>query len=67
MIRAEDVACEHGATVGDLDEDALFFLQSRGLPEDEARRLMIQGFFEEVLGQMPLTDDEKEDFRLRSF
>lgn len=67
VIRAEDVACEHGATVGDLDEDALFFLQSRGLPEEEARRLMIQGFFEEVLGQMPLTDDEKEDFRLRSF
>lgn len=67
VIRAEDVACEHGATVGDLDEEALFFLQSRGLREEEARRLMIHGFFEEVLGQMPLTDEEKEDFRLRSF
>lgn len=63
VIRAEDVSCEHGATVGDLDEDALFFLQSRGLPEDEARKLLIQGFLEEVLGEMALTDEEKEGFR----
>ncbi len=67
VIRAEDVTAEHGATVGDLDEEALFFLQSRGMPEEEARRLMIEGFFEEVLGQMPLSEEEKEAFRKQSF
>jgi len=67
VIRAEDVACDHGATVGDLDEEAVFFLLSRGLPLEEARRLLIEGFFEEVLDLMPLNDTEKEDARLRIF
>lgn len=63
VIRAEDVSCEHGATVGDLDMDALFFLKSRGLPETEARRLLIQGFFEQVIGEWPLDDERKDAIR----
>jgi Fe-S cluster assembly protein SufD len=43
-IFADDVKCSHGATVGDLDENALFYLVSRGLPETEARRLLIEAF-----------------------
>ena len=43
-ILADEVACKHGATVGELDETALFYLRSRGIPADEARRLLINGF-----------------------
>jgi Fe-S cluster assembly protein SufD len=43
-ILADDVKCSHGATVGDLDETALFYLCSRGLPRDVARRMLIEAF-----------------------
>lgn len=52
-IRCDDVACTHGATVGRLDDDALFFLRSRGLPEAEARRMMLAAFAAELLGRLP--------------
>jgi len=58
-IRADDVRCTHGATIGQLDPEALFYLRSRGLPGAEARRLLIQGFAREVL-------DGIDDERLRS-
>ena len=48
-IYADDVKCSHGTTVGDLDKDALFYLRARGLNEDEARRLLIEGFIGEML------------------
>ena len=43
-IYADDVKCSHGATSGKLDADALFFLRARGIPEGEARALLIEGF-----------------------
>ncbi|RJF93571.1 SufD family Fe-S cluster assembly protein [Sphingomonas cavernae] len=43
-IYADDVKCAHGATVGELDRQALFYLASRGLPPAEAKKLMLQGF-----------------------
>lgn len=43
-IFADDVKCAHGATVGELDETQLFYLQSRGLPPAEARALLLEGF-----------------------
>jgi Fe-S cluster assembly protein SufD len=43
-IYADDVKCSHGATVGRLDPEALFFLRARGIPEREARSLLIEGF-----------------------
>jgi len=48
-IYAEDVKCKHGATTGQLDEDALFYLQSRGIEERDAKSILIQGFAEEIL------------------
>lgn len=48
-IFADDVVCTHGATVGQLDEDALFYLAARGIDETEARRYLIQGFIENNL------------------
>lgn len=48
-IYADDVACTHGATVGRLDEDALFYLQSRGIPADQARTMLVSAFAGEVV------------------
>jgi Fe-S cluster assembly protein SufD len=48
-ILADDVKCSHGATIGDLDEDALFYLRTRGIPEDEARRILIDAFAADAL------------------
>ncbi len=48
-IYADDVKCSHGATAGRLDEDALFYLRARGIPEKQARNLLIQAFVNEVI------------------
>ena len=48
-IRADDVKCTHGATIGRLDEDALFYLRSRGLGAVHARALLVEAFLGEVL------------------
>jgi Fe-S cluster assembly protein SufD len=53
-IFANDVKCTHGAAVGQLDDEAVFYLRSRGLGAPEARRLLIHAFAAEVLGRMPL-------------
>lgn len=51
-IYADDVACAHGATVGALDEDVLFYMRQRGLPEAEARSLLAASFLGEVLDRV---------------
>jgi len=48
-IYADDVKCAHGASVGDLDEAAMFYLASRGIAPDEARRLLVEGFVGEAV------------------
>jgi len=48
-IFADDVKCSHGATAGELDGDALFYLRSRGIPENEARGLLVEAFLHEVI------------------
>ena len=51
-IYADDVQCAHGNTVGNLDESALFYMQQRGLPADEARALLTQAFLFEVVDRI---------------
>ena len=53
-IEADDVKCSHGATVGQLDLDHLFYLMSRGLSRTQAERLVVLGFLGEVLSRLPL-------------
>lgn len=55
-IYADDVQCAHGNTIGALDEEALFFCESRGIPEDAARALLTQAF---VMPVADLIEDEK--------
>jgi Fe-S cluster assembly protein SufD len=52
-ILADDVKCSHGATVGPVDREQLFYLRSRGLTEIEAEQLVVLGFFRKVLEQFP--------------
>jgi Fe-S cluster assembly protein SufD len=53
-IFANDVKCTHGAAVGQLDDEALFYLRSRGLSDTAARHLLIRAFAADVLGRLPL-------------
>jgi Fe-S cluster assembly protein SufD len=55
-IEANDVRCSHGATVGQLDEEQLFYLMSRGLVQEESEKLLVFGFFQEVLDRIPEED-----------
>ena len=48
-IYESDVRCSHGATVGTLDEEAVFFLRARGLSDDDARALLVRGFLREAI------------------
>jgi Fe-S cluster assembly protein SufD len=50
-IYADDVKCSHGTTVGELDQDMLFYLRSRGVPAAQARQMLCQGFAEEIISR----------------
>ena len=63
-IYTDDVKCAHGATVGQLDDGALFYLQSRGLPEPLARRLLCVGFLAECI-EGALVDNVTAEFLSR--
>lgn len=52
-IYADDVKCSHGATIGRLDDEALYYLQSRGITAANARKLLIAGFAQEIVDMLP--------------
>lgn len=64
LCTEEDVEGAHGAAIGNLDEDTLFYLKSRGLDEDEAKRLVIYGMFNRLLEK---TGDEEISSRVEGF
>lgn len=52
-ILADDVRCTHGATVGKIDPEQVFYLRSRGIPYGEAERLIVEGFFDPIMQRIP--------------
>jgi Fe-S cluster assembly protein SufD len=67
-IYADDVKCTHGATVGQLDPEEIFYFKSRGIPEDRARGLLTFAFVNEVIGRMelePVRDSLRRTLRTR--
>lgn len=52
LVSADDVSASHGGTVGELDEASIFYMQSRGLDRAAAVRVLVEGFFEPVLGEL---------------
>jgi len=63
-IYADDVKCSHGATVGQLDEKALFYMRQRGIPMDEARMMLMLAFVGEVIGKVELEPLRDRLYRL---
>jgi Fe-S cluster assembly protein SufD len=53
-ILANDVKCSHGSTVGPIDDEQRYYLESRGIPPAEAERLIVLGFFDDVFNRLPL-------------
>jgi Fe-S cluster assembly protein SufD len=62
-ILADNVKCSHGATSGQVDEEEMFYLLSRGIPQKVAKRLIVTGFLDEVIGRL---GDKKIGDHLRS-
>lgn len=52
-IFADDVKCSHGATTGEIEAEQLFYLRARGVPEEEARALLVQAFLDEIFDNIP--------------
>jgi len=52
-IMADDVRCTHGATVGKINPEEIFYLQSRGIPPKDAERLLVGGFFDPIVQRIP--------------
>ena len=63
-IYADDVKCSHGATVGQLDAEALFYLRSRGISENEARKLLLHAFAGEILNSISCEQFRKSILQL---
>ncbi len=53
-ILANDVRCTHGATIGNVDAEQMYYLMARGLPRNDAQRLIVEGFFAPVIDRIPL-------------
>ncbi|MGD0664410.1 MAG: Fe-S cluster assembly protein SufD [Rhabdochlamydiaceae bacterium] len=61
-IFADDVKASHGATMSEVDDEQLFYLQSRGISKESARSLLIRGFIQEIIDQIPYASI-RDDFR----
>ena len=59
-IYADDVKCSHGATTGELDEQMLFYLRSRGLNKEEAQKVLIEGFINELFDEIKNSELKKK-------
>ena len=55
-----DVRCTHGATISQVEEEHLFYLQARGIERSEAQKLIVEGFFRPVIDRIPV--EEIQDF-----
>jgi Fe-S cluster assembly protein SufD len=61
-ILADDVRCTHGATVGKLEQEPMFYLESRGIPPKDAERILVEGFFDPIMQRIPF-DGVRERFQ----
>ena len=58
-IFADDVKCSHGCTIGQLDESAMFYMQQRGIPQKEAKALLMYAFSNEVIESIKIPELKK--------
>ncbi|MFU8798051.1 MAG: SufD family Fe-S cluster assembly protein, partial [Gammaproteobacteria bacterium] len=60
QIDADDVQCSHGATVGQLSEEALFYLRSRGIEEADAKKILTSAFAKEIIDKIKIESFRRE-------
>ncbi len=65
-IYSDDVSCAHGATVGQLDADSIFYLRARGIPEKTAKKILVEAFLDEALSQLPVKSVKTEVMKIIS-
>lgn len=65
-VMAEDVQCAHGATVGEMDIDELFYLYSRGLNDEQAKKLLLEGFLNAILDHL-MNEKRREEIKKSFF
>ena len=53
-IYCDDVQCAHGSTIGELDEDSILYLRSRGIPMDESKNILLNGFVNEITNKISI-------------
>ncbi|HEX5613800.1 MAG TPA: Fe-S cluster assembly protein SufD [Acidimicrobiia bacterium] len=63
VIETDDVRCSHASTVGPIDDDQQYYLESRGIPPEEAERLIVLGFFDDVFTRLPVASSITERLR----
>ena len=63
VIHNDDVKCNHGSTIGQLNEEALFYLRSRGIGEADARRLLVHAFADQIIDRMKVAPVREETRR----
>ena len=56
QIYADDVKCTHGATIGQLDNDAIFYLRSRGIGQEDARNMLTYAFANDILSRIKIDE-----------
>ena len=66
VIHNDDVKCNHGSTIGQLDEESLFYLRSRGIGEEDARNLLVYAFASEIVERMKI-EPVREQIRRAMF
>jgi len=59
-IYSDDVRCAHGATVGELDSDSIFYLRTRGISEKDAKHMLVEAFVDEALSKIPVPSVQDE-------
>src|SRR3712207_6069337 len=52
IVKTDNVSASHGGTVGELDEEQIFYMMTRGIPRSEAVRILVEGYFEEVVQRL---------------
>ena len=62
-IYADDVKCSHGSTSGNIDENSIFYLMSRGLSHDQSKKLLTNGFLNEVVEKITNESEIKNFFK----
>ena len=67
MIKNNDVRCSHGSSVSQIDDEKMFYLNSRGISEKTAKKMIVEGFFASILSEIKNDKMQKEIIKTISY